>query len=106
MNHAEICPVCKGTGQFREYNDYAFYTYIQSTCHGCSGKGWITVSDSNDIPLKKTATLQLNKDDYKEMNYKEFKQYYNNIMNTEHVDNLIMEDYNKNRNIRKKGKHF
>lgn len=47
--HAEICPVCNGSGKYIEYNfargqstgnfDYSFI----STCHGCGGKGWVVV---------------------------------------------------------------
>lgn len=34
MTHAELCPVCKGLGKINE-----------KPCHGCDGKGWITVHD-------------------------------------------------------------
>lgn len=30
--HAEICPVCKGSGK-----------YENNPCHGCNGKGWVEV---------------------------------------------------------------
>ncbi len=43
INHSEICPICNGSGQYKEYSNYTSYTYIQRTCHGCNGKGWITV---------------------------------------------------------------
>jgi len=36
MAHAEKCPVCDGSGQY-EFRE----------CHGCGGKGWITVEDCN-----------------------------------------------------------
>ena len=41
QNHAEICPVCAGTGKYKEtYNmNYTNATYIEKTCHGCQGKG-------------------------------------------------------------------
>jgi hypothetical protein len=35
MSHAEICPVCRGSGN-----------YNNNQCHGCSGYGWITVQDT------------------------------------------------------------
>ncbi len=44
MSHAEVCPVCKGTGKYIE---------AIPVCHGCEGKGWITVRDEgkeNGIP--------------------------------------------------------
>lgn len=45
--HAEICPVCKGTGKYKEYWDYGTSTSAsyEHTCHGCNGAGWITVTD-------------------------------------------------------------
>ncbi len=60
MSHSEICPVCGGTGIFKcvQYEQlnapYPFVTspiksYTERTCHGCQGKGWITVPDTNDI---------------------------------------------------------
>lgn len=50
-NHAEICPVCKGTGKYKEYLDYVTTTqaYCEKTCHGCSGKGWVIVPEPEDI---------------------------------------------------------
>ena len=51
--HSEKCPVCNGTGLVGEsYPNYGSSTggfYTQKTCHGCHGKGWITVWD--DIPF-------------------------------------------------------
>ena len=32
--HSEICPVCKGSGQYKG-----------KKCHGCDGKGWVALSD-------------------------------------------------------------
>ena len=55
--HAEICPVCKGSGKYKEYLDYVTSTraYIEKTCHGCHGSGWVEVTDNyasdlNDLP--------------------------------------------------------
>jgi len=51
--HAEICPVCNGTGR-DTYNDYyrppdtttgCSYTITCGVCRGCNGKGWVEVSD-------------------------------------------------------------
>lgn len=39
MSKAEICPVCKGAGKYKEYSNYSSYTYIKKTCHGCNCKG-------------------------------------------------------------------
>lgn len=58
MSHAEVCPVCEGTGKVKEYNKYfspfgfehsTGLSYIEKTCHGCQGKGWVNVTDINDI---------------------------------------------------------
>lgn len=42
MSHAEICPICRGKGTNRDDNASTPYTY---PCHGCGGRGWITVID-------------------------------------------------------------
>lgn len=48
-NHAEICPVCNGAGKYKEYTFFrdrtTTQTYIEKTCHGCEGLGWVTVTD-------------------------------------------------------------
>ena len=31
-NKADLCPVCKGSGKYKKKG-----------CHGCLGKGWVTV---------------------------------------------------------------
>lgn len=37
---AQLCPVCKGTGDYRG-----------GKCHGCQGKGWVEVHEGdNDYP--------------------------------------------------------
>jgi DnaJ-class molecular chaperone len=38
--HAEICPICQGTGVLHVVADSACVT---KTCHGCGGLGWVTV---------------------------------------------------------------
>jgi len=37
--HAELCPVCKGSGK-----------YHNKECHGCNGKGWILVPEVRTEP--------------------------------------------------------
>lgn len=46
--HAEICPICKGTGKYKDYSNsnYGTNIYMQTICHGCKGKGWITIEDN------------------------------------------------------------
>lgn len=48
LNHAEICPVCKGTGKYKEYYNLVSTTnaWTEKFCHGCDGKGWVTVQDA------------------------------------------------------------
>ena len=48
MNHAEKCPVCYGKGEVSEASQYPYLTSGTSivTCHGCGGKGWVTVEDN------------------------------------------------------------
>lgn len=43
--HAEICPVCGGSGCLPTTNDYSSSAKDtpHKTCHGCGGCGWITV---------------------------------------------------------------
>jgi len=38
--HAEKCPVCEGTGKYEDRQ-----------CHGCDGKGWVQILDSDCAPL-------------------------------------------------------
>ena len=39
MSHAEICPVCKGKGKSGK-----------GKCHGCNGRGWVTVGIDYPVP--------------------------------------------------------
>ena len=40
MAHSDICPVCESSGKYK-----------RKECHGCDGKGWITVgTDCTPIP--------------------------------------------------------
>jgi DnaJ-class molecular chaperone len=46
MNHAEMCPVCQGTGRIPEEN-WSYVTEINEIlCHGCNGRGWVVVDDN------------------------------------------------------------
>ena len=40
--HAEKCPVCNGTGQVKKA-PIGGGACRATSCHGCDGKGWITV---------------------------------------------------------------
>lgn len=62
MCHSEVCPVCGGTGVFKlvKYRQlgtpYPFVSgpieyYSEKTCHGCQGKGWISVEDPPFNPV-------------------------------------------------------
>lgn len=44
MSHAEVCPLCRGSGKRDEALD-------DQNCHGCDGKGWVTVSDDGPFPF-------------------------------------------------------
>ncbi len=49
MSHAETCPVCFGQGTVQAgitHDGTAVRTDKQKTCHGCGGRGWVTVPDS------------------------------------------------------------
>jgi len=41
MSHAEICPICKGKGVVLV--DPRGTSNEKVVCHGCNGKGWVTV---------------------------------------------------------------
>ena len=44
--HAERCPICSGTGVYvPPPNPYTREVAIPRTCHGCQGKGWVSVED-------------------------------------------------------------
>ena len=42
-NHAEMCPVCGGSGKLSMNNTSTFPYY--EACHGCGGLGWVSVKD-------------------------------------------------------------
>lgn len=50
MAHAETCPLCGGTGN-RDKEDTSS---CPISCHGCYGKGWVSVEDTSyfgDSPM-------------------------------------------------------
>ena len=40
MNEAQECPVCNGCGK---YSSSGWTNATVVVCHGCNGKGWVTV---------------------------------------------------------------
>ena len=40
---AQICPVCRGSGKYKDSKN------VEQICHGCNGKGWILVPDNPKI---------------------------------------------------------
>lgn len=43
-SQVEICPVCHGSGKYKQYDNMNYVSgisYKEVTCHGCKGKGWI-----------------------------------------------------------------
>ena len=45
MAHAEKCPVCGGSGKAVPEGPWGGGPSTYPTCHGCQGKGWVTVED-------------------------------------------------------------
>ncbi len=44
MSHAEKCPICFGSGEHTPpENPRVTGSEPVRTCHGCGGKGWVTV---------------------------------------------------------------
>lgn len=39
------CPVCDGSGKYRATDGNG--AWVESPCHGCGGKGWVTVPDDD-----------------------------------------------------------
>ena len=46
MARAEICPVCSGTGVYPKLDPDDKTQVTPNLCHGCQGKGWISVEDT------------------------------------------------------------
>ncbi len=40
---AELCPVCRGSGELSNPGIPAGHVYAMKTCYGCLGKGWIEI---------------------------------------------------------------
>jgi DnaJ-class molecular chaperone len=57
-----VCPICNGTGTVRGYNPLNRGP-VQIHCHGCSGRGWVTVHEpiSDGIPAMKDPGGGLNR---------------------------------------------
>ena len=49
--HAEKCPLCFGKGTLPvNYKGEWIPRYSeQKTCHGCNGRGWVTVEDTPSV---------------------------------------------------------
>ena len=47
MSKAQICPVCTGDGKILKSFKAGITTMKkkEETCHGCGGRGWVTVGD-------------------------------------------------------------
>lgn len=41
MSHAQVCPICGGSGLVPDFSGSTSTAPV--TCHGCHGKGWVTV---------------------------------------------------------------
>jgi len=53
MAHAEVCPICQGTGSVE--NIVSDNTTMPDgiggrPCHGCGGAGWVSVQDHCPMP--------------------------------------------------------
>lgn len=54
MSHTEVCPVCGGTGKYTDTYEVSTESeegtgipqYRTRICHGCGGKGWVTIEDN------------------------------------------------------------
>ena len=46
MAKAVQCPICNGAGKLKDPGKNMDATYApEKICHGCSGKGWVEVSE-------------------------------------------------------------
>lgn len=44
MSKAQTCPVCLGKGKIKaDINEFSTNVTGSEICHGCGGKGWVTV---------------------------------------------------------------
>ena len=48
-NKADLCPVCRGTGIYKEIINYGTSAECgtERACHGCGGKGWVVIPTVN-----------------------------------------------------------
>ncbi len=54
MAHAERCLICNGKGVYVTPPDsYDNSLAAPKTCHGCGGKGWVSVEDTYPVKLIK-----------------------------------------------------
>lgn len=51
MSHAEKCPVCEGEGRLKKVVGGGIGSE-DLLCHGCDGKGWVTVGVEYPIVYK------------------------------------------------------
>jgi len=58
MNHAEKCPICNGNGTVERDTGTAAGR-VNEICHGCGGKGWITVESFNNYPIRQDPPSRL-----------------------------------------------
>lgn len=42
---AQLCPVCQGEGKLYDCSDTTDDSGNWHTCHGCDGKGWISLPE-------------------------------------------------------------
>ncbi len=49
---AVLCPICMGTGKYKESNSSSWTTIITyyGICHGCDGRGWVEIGE-DDVQL-------------------------------------------------------
>jgi len=50
MAHAELCPVCSGSGKTLKGHVGTAIHQEKQVCHGCGGKGWVTVGTEYPRP--------------------------------------------------------
>jgi len=48
---AVLCPVCNGRGKVPPEGHYTGTTDVWPTCHGCGGRGWVTVPEYAFLPI-------------------------------------------------------
>ena len=61
---AVTCPICLGCG-VEEIKD-SKYTYYNKRCHGCEGKGWVSVPDEEGLFISDYMRFDSKKDKKKE----------------------------------------